>query len=63
MTILGSNPSNEQECNILNPSTQDESSYEKSVDKGLIRNQVRIINIITTLTISNYLMYLTVHIA
>lgn len=42
-TILGPNNINkksEVDCKILNPSFQDESSYEKSVEKGLIRNQV-----------------------
>ena len=42
-TILGgvnANVNSQEDCNILNPSFQNDSSYEKSIEKGVIRNQV-----------------------
>ena len=44
-TILGgvnAVKNSQEDCNILNPSFQNDSSYEKSIEKGIIRNQVSI---------------------
>jgi hypothetical protein len=47
-TILGPNGGKiqkEDNCKILNPSFHEKSSYEQSIEKGLIRNQVKHLNL------------------
>jgi hypothetical protein len=53
-TILGgvnAVKDSQEDCNILNPSFQNDSSYEKSIEKGIIRNQVNFVFIIKTIRI------------
>jgi hypothetical protein len=48
-TILGgvnANMNSHEDWNILNPSFQNDSSYEKSIEKGVIRNQVNWVRLV-----------------